>query len=62
MIRVLLDTDVIIECLRNNSVVISALEELVDKGTIICYSPVSKAEIYGGMRLHCSHSTGNIIQ
>ena len=50
MIRVLIDTDVIIECLRKNTKVISELENLSDDGVIISYSPVSKAEIYFGIR------------
>ena len=50
MIRVLIDTDVIIECLKKNLDVISELERLSNNGIVVSYSPMSKAEVYCGIR------------
>lgn len=50
MSGVLIDTDVVIECLRNNKNVIAELLKLYDDGSIIYYSPVTICEIYCGIR------------
>jgi hypothetical protein len=50
MIKVLLDTDVIIECLRNNTEVIDKLRELFNQESLVYYSPITKTEIYCGIR------------
>lgn len=47
---VLLDTDVVIECLRDNKEVIAEVLKLNDAGGTIYYSPVTKCEIFSGMR------------
>ncbi|TET12092.1 type II toxin-antitoxin system VapC family toxin [Candidatus Aerophobetes bacterium] len=46
----LLDTDVLIEVLRGKTKVARYLKALYEKGNVICYSPVTKAEIYCGIR------------
>jgi len=46
----LVDTDVLIEILRNNRVVAEELRALHRAGHLLCYSPVTRAEIYGGLR------------
>ena len=46
----LVDTDVLVEILRNNRVVAEELRVLYRAGHVLCYSPVTKAEIYGGLR------------
>lgn len=50
MKKVLLDSDIIIECLRNNKKVIKRLKELRDTGNLLLHTPVSLAEIYAGIR------------
>lgn len=50
MSRVLVDSDVIIEHLRGNPDVLKLLEELLDRGTLVCYSPISRAEIEQGLK------------
>jgi len=46
----LLDTDVLIEVLRGKTKVVRHLKALHEKGNVIYYSPVTKAEIYYGIR------------
>ncbi len=50
MSRYLLDTDVIIEILRSREGVTSQVEELFSDGHSLYYSPISKTEIYQGIR------------
>lgn len=50
MIGVLLDTDVVIECLRDNKEVVFELLKVNDTGRTIYYSPITKCEIYCGIR------------
>jgi predicted nucleic acid-binding protein len=50
MSRYLLDTDVIIEILRSREGIVSQVEELFSAGHNLFYSPISKAEIYQGIR------------
>lgn len=46
----LIDTDVIVEILRKNVLLTKKLKELSRQGNLIHYSPVTKAEIYHGLR------------
>ena len=48
--RIVLDSDVIIECLRGNATVTEKLKQLYLSATIISYTPISSAEIYAGVR------------
>lgn len=48
--KVILDTDIIIECLKNNEQVIKKVKQLHSKGYILSYTPISLAEIYCGIR------------
>lgn len=50
MSKYLIDTDVLIEVLRGNQKTRSYLEALHQKRSIFFYSPVSKAEIFHGIR------------
>jgi predicted nucleic acid-binding protein len=50
MMRILFDTDVIIEHLRGNQSVRDTLNNLSDKNIIYAYTPVTEAEIYHGLR------------
>ena len=47
---ILLDSDVIIEILRGNGEVIEEVVSLGKSGRAVLYTPVSKAEIYHGLR------------
>jgi hypothetical protein len=49
-VRYLLDSDVLIEILRGNAVVGAQILNLRQDGHTLCYSPVTRAEIYGGLR------------
>ncbi|MFH0775300.1 MAG: PIN domain-containing protein [bacterium] len=60
--RVLLDTDIIIECLKGNNEIIGRLEELHDKGSIISCTPISIAEIYSGLRKGEEKKTEELFQ
>lgn len=46
----LLDTDVIIDYLRNRKEIVSKLQKLYQQGKLVHYSPLSKAEVYAGLR------------
>ena len=48
--RYLLDTDILIEVLRNNKQVAEQLKSLQRSGDAVCYSPITKAEIHHGLR------------
>lgn len=48
--RILLDTDVIIECLKGNREIVDALEGVHNKGYIISFTPIPRAEVYAGLR------------
>ncbi len=48
--KYLLDTDVLIEIFRNNAWVRDAIAHLRRGGHVLSYSPVTRAEIYAGMR------------
>ncbi len=48
--KYLIDSDVLIEVLRNNEAVANALEALHAAQHSVCYSPITKAEIYHGLR------------
>ncbi len=50
MNQILFDTDVLIEHLRNNSLVTSQLQSLLDEGSYFAYSVVSDAEIFYGAK------------
>ncbi len=50
MPELLLDSDIIIELLRENRSIASELERLRSSGWTIAYTPVAKAEIYHGIR------------
>ncbi|MFH1825580.1 MAG: hypothetical protein ABH873_10235 [Candidatus Firestonebacteria bacterium] len=59
--KYLLDSDVIIEILRENIKVVNLLKKLYLKGNILCYSPVTKAEIYHGIRNGEENKTANFF-
>ena len=46
----LLDTDVIIECLRANKSIESRLKQIYEEGNLVVYTPVTISEIYEGLR------------
>ena len=48
--KIVLDSDVIIECLKGSATVIEKLKQLYLSATIISYTPISLAEIYAGVR------------
>ena len=50
MDRYLLDTDVIIEWLKKNEVVVEKIKGFIKRGAVIAWTPVSVAEIYTGIR------------
>jgi predicted nucleic acid-binding protein len=50
MNKYLIDTDVLIELLRGNRRIISYLDDLHKEGNAFFYSPVTKAEIFHGVR------------
>ena len=50
MNKYLIDTDVLIELLRGKQKVISYLDNLHKEGSAFFYSPVTKAEIFHGIR------------
>ena len=62
MTKVLLDTDVMIECLRGNQHVLNSLRHLSDQGSVIYYSTISRAEIYCGIRASEEHATGEFFR
>ena len=50
MSKILIDTDVLIESLRGNHKIVDYLVGLHEKGSAFFYSPITKAEIYHGIR------------
>ena len=48
--KIILDSDIIIECLRGNSKIIGQIKKWYSKGAVISYTPISLAEIYAGLR------------
>ena len=50
MAEILLDSDVIIAWLRGSSPVATLVPELLQKGEVLTWSPVSVAEIFAGVR------------
>lgn len=50
MRSILLDTDIIIEILRKNITIAEEVKGLYRTGKLICFSPVTKAEVYHGIR------------
>lgn len=48
--KILLDTDVIIEWLRNKSHITQKIKNLIKRGAVLAWTPISVAEIYAGMR------------
>ncbi len=48
--RIVLDSDVIIECLRNNPDFVGRLKSLHLEGHALSYTPISVAEIHAGLR------------
>lgn len=50
MNKYLLDTDIIIESLRGNRLIIERLAKLYKEENALFFSPVNKAEIYQGLR------------
>ena len=50
MSKYLIDTDVLIEIFRGRKEVISYIESLYKKGTAVFFSPITKAEIFHGIR------------
>lgn len=50
MKKILLDSDVIIANLRNETPVTEFLDRLLEKGTMLYVSPIAYAEVYAGQR------------
>ena len=50
MKKILLDSDVIIANLRNETPVTEFLDRLLEKGTVLYVSPIAYAEVYAGLR------------
>lgn len=50
MNKILIDTDILIEVLRGNQKIIFYLETLSKQGKAFFYSPITKAEIFHGLR------------
>ncbi len=50
MKKILLDSDVIIANLRNETPVTEFLDRLLEKGTVLYVSPIAYAEVYAGRR------------
>jgi predicted nucleic acid-binding protein len=48
--KYLIDSDVLIEVLRNNVAIAEMLKSLHRAKHTLCYSPITKAEIYHGLR------------
>ena len=59
--RYVLDTDVLIEMARNNTVVSEQIRQLRHGGHSLCYSPVTRAEIYAGLRPGEETSTAQLL-
>ena len=59
--RYLLDTDVIIEMLRRNAAVRDQVKHLRHTGNVLCYSPVTQAELFAGMRPGEEIPTGHLL-
>src|SRR3972149_11197433 len=49
MRSVLLDTDVLIEILRQNIAIAEQVKKLYRDGKLVCFSPDTKAEVYHGV-------------
>lgn len=61
--KLLVDTDVLIEHLRGSDPAAATFERLVRSADVsIFYSPVSKAEIYAGMRKGEEEKTANLFR
>ncbi len=60
--KILLDTDVIIECLKGNKEIIAILEGLYEEGCIISFAPISRAEVYAGLRKGEEKETNELLQ
>jgi predicted nucleic acid-binding protein len=50
--EILLDSDVIIAWLRGNAPFVERIPELLDRGEILVWTPISVAEIFAGTRKH----------
>lgn len=50
MAEILLDSDVIIAWLRGNDPFVERIPELLDRGEILVWTPISVAEIFAGLR------------
>jgi len=62
MIRVLVDTDVLIEHLRGRPPVAGQYRALFGRGVTVFYSPVAKAEFYAGIRKGEEDVTGTLFR
>jgi predicted nucleic acid-binding protein len=60
--KVLVDTDVLIEHLRARPPVADKFRELFTKGFSVFHSPVSRSEIYAGMRKGEEQPTANLFR
>jgi len=49
-LRYLLDTDVLIEVFRDNVTVHDQIWQLRHNGHVLCYSPVTRAEVFASLR------------
>jgi len=47
---ILIDTDVLIEYLRDKEAIVSGLVEAYERGNRLCFSPITRAEITAGLR------------
>ncbi len=58
---VLIDSDILIEYLRGNETAIQRLSKLYKSGQVLCFSPVTKAEITAGLRKGEEEITGKLF-
>ena len=61
MKKVLLDTDILIEHLRNNPIITDEIGRLYHSGALLAYTPISEAEIYRGLRSHEREKTKTLL-
>ena len=60
--HIILDSDIIIECLRGNATIIAALKKHAHAGALISYTVISPAEIHAGMRAREAKAVGAFFQ
>lgn len=61
MTEILLDSDVIIAWLRGYQPISKLIPELLNKGDLLAWTPVSVAEIFAGVRKAEEHQVSNLF-